>query len=511
MRWFTTCVESPHSIEIRVDLAVKIGDATVENQVRCGRLRLVNRSPQSIGRSVAWVEAEFLAASLEWSTGGGIRWGVYRRSRVGYKTLHPMSSLYRELQVRCKELGLAPCNAPIDVLRSMIDESERRASTEIGFGVRDMDKLIYLHLDAQELLDACNLSHYTQSVCDESFWIMKNRKEFGYAVRSHNQDVYAALWPLDELGRLLWACKHGHVALIKQLATKGAKIHYNDELPLRYAAKAGQLAVVEYLVLSGANIRARDNLALRWAAWGGDVRVIRFLVERGADIHADHDDAVVKASLDGRLDAIKYLVSRGADIYTQGDKAMEMSIQYGHSDVVDYLVAQYGVNIDYVKGRFLLLAVKSGQLDLVEYFDELGADIHTGSDTALFLAAKHGHLDIFAYLIARGADIHANNTVVLRAAIHSGNIDLVDYILSHGVDIHFDDDYAVRDAAENGQLDLVKYLVSQGANIHALNNYATRIAVANNHSRVVHYLRALASADPTPSMATRRRPASRSS
>ena len=60
----------------------------------------------------------------------------------------------------------------------------------------------------------------------------------------------------------------------------------------------------------------------------------------------------------------------------------------------------WGANIDIVS---LSYASSQGNLDIVKYLVEHGADIHARNNEALTLATEEGHEHVINYLIAKGA------------------------------------------------------------------------------------------------------------
>src|SRR3972149_12236851 len=63
-----------------------------------------------------------------------------------------------------------------------------------------------------------------------------------------------------------WACKHGHLAVVRKLIDQeGADVGADDNLALRLASENGHLEVVRFLIDKGADVGADDNYALRWA------------------------------------------------------------------------------------------------------------------------------------------------------------------------------------------------------------------------------------------------------
>ena len=81
--------------------------------------------------------------------------------------------------------------------------------------------------------------------------------------------------------------------------------------------------------------------------------------------------------------------------------------------VIQYVEAGHDVNATYTTRKYTLLhyAIKNGQLDIVRYLIEKGADFEkTYEDqTALMYAIKHQRTKIIHYLIDRGASINARN------------------------------------------------------------------------------------------------------
>jgi len=96
---------------------------------------------------------------------------------------------------------------------------------------------------------------------------------------------------------------------------------------------------------------------------------------------------------------------------------------------------------------------KKGNLDIVKYLVENGADIHAYDDYALKWSARNGHLDVVKYLLEKGANIHADNDSVLIDSAYYGRLDVVKYLLEKGANID------VIDIDEIEDEDIKKYLI----------------------------------------------------
>lgn len=140
------------------------------------------------------------------------------------------------------------------------------------------------------------------------------------------------------------------------------------------------------------------------------------------------------------------------------------------------------------KNFLLISSSQAGELSLIKYAIENGADLHYDNDGALSYASRGGHLDVVKWLTENGADIHTEDNLPVGWASQGGHLDVVKYLVDKGADIHAEREYALREAAEEGRLPVVKYLVEHGADIHAHNDTALIQASHNGHTDIVRYL-----------------------
>jgi len=114
----------------------------------------------------------------------------------------------------------------------------------------------------------------------------------------------------------------------------------------------------------------------------------------------------------------------------------------------------------------------------------LGIDLMYANNYAFRYASEHGNLPVVKYLLEKGADIHANNNEALRYASGGGHLSVVQYLVERGADIHTAPDYALIFASDKGHLPVVQYLLEKGADIHANNNWALKYASEGGHLSV---------------------------
>ena len=196
---------------------------------------------------------------------------------------------------------------------------------------------------------------------------------------------------------------------------------------------------------------------------------------------------LIEAARKGELGVVKYAIDKGADHRAIDDYALKLAIYNGHSSVAKFLLSKSDIS---TRNAALRWASDAGRLDIVKYILEDNEDIYT-LQVPFQMAVRFGHLEIVKYLVEKGADIHEEAEDALRRASLTGNLELVKYLVEQGANIHAEEDDALVAASARGHLEVVKYLVQQGAIVHDGNNGAIYWAKRNDHPLVVEYLLSL--------------------
>jgi ankyrin repeat protein len=193
-------------------------------------------------------------------------------------------------------------------------------------------------------------------------------------------------------------------------------------------------------------------------------------------------------------DVAKYLLEKGAAFNINKELGFDGDIYYP-MDVNDSiqgaifnnnykmleLIYEYGYPPDkYTDARALESSIYFGNLDMLKYFLQKGADpnppseLLTTLDSLIDACALFGSLDAMKILVEYGTKVHADNSDALTRATKRGDIDMVKYLFDQGMQINafytLDDGShghtAWEEVTRHGYFDIVKLLVEHGADVN---------------------------------------------
>ena len=207
-----------------------------------------------------------------------------------------------------------------------------------------------------------------------------------------------------------------------------------------------------------------------WAAKKGKLELYKWAEREYGYI----DNNILIAAQYDQIKIVKYLVElHMIDLHKNDDYVLKLSITKGNLLIVKYLI-EHGADIDIA----LIWSIFHNQFQIMKYLVESGADIHVQSERALLDSVGQGHLRIVKYLIEKGANIHANNEKELTSAIANGDFDMVKCLVENGANICKDDvDNALfRCCGLFSTLDdkskaIVEYLLLREINYYAKHKY----------------------------------------
>ncbi len=219
------------------------------------------------------------------------------------------------------------------------------------------------------------------------------------------------------------------------------------------------LKTYEYLLSQGAKIT--DKL-FNYIVVNGNVKVLEFLFVNNIVVDQRDYDILNIACLENQFQVVKYLVKNGFEV---NHECFVNACVSGDVRMINYLFDFVG-NED--KSVGLRVACESGNLNVVKFLVENGADINSYYNNPLISACRGdteegGYLPVVKYLISRGANLHVDDDAPLIIASATGNLSIVEYLVDHGADINARNGAALDAAIDSEQIHILQYLLYKGA------------------------------------------------
>jgi ankyrin repeat protein len=283
---------------------------------------------------------------------------------------------------------------------------------------------------------------------------------------------------------------------------------------LNVAAKNGDMVVVDRLLRANADVITPgachyDPSALEEAAGADHFDVVKRLLEAESaitSVDGYYSLSAVEAAVESgqhkeieRLRKAKKMLDYVAD-----NKCKALKVAAGVKDMrIGKLLVESGAAVndtdtDVQRHSALTNAAGAGNLDMVEYLLQLGADLSGGKlsktpkKSPLRAAAEGGHITVVNKLLELGATI--DETKPLHGAAGAGHADIVRRLLDAGAPVdgdkkcarQYDDPTprmnqgqltALQEAARGGHLQIVDMLLEAGADLNVLASDYGRMAV----------------------------------
>lgn len=192
------------------------------------------------------------------------------------------------------------------------------------------------------------------------------------------------------------------------------------------------------------------------------------------DPTSEFSDKLHIAASSGSLLLVNYFLDIGVDIHVWNDIALESAIRGDHLHVAKLLLDR-GANVNE-------RSVSSDNPSMIELLLDHKADIRQ-LDNLITSAANGGNLAMMQLLLDRKVDICTNKA--LSGASRNGHLDVVKLLLDHKAN---PDEYVLRNAIHQGHLPIISLLIDYKADIHAQNDKLLRDASEDNQTQVVKLL-----------------------
>ena len=181
----------------------------------------------------------------------------------------------------------------------------------------------------------------------------------------------------------------------------------------------------------------------------------------------------------GNLDCVKVLLNYKADIEEQGESFTYLVFPPDDMWNVSKFESAYTCPP-------LFLAAANGNLDILSYLFEQGANVNASSSahfswlprynlhwyTPLIVALRNGHNGAFTFLIDKGADVNLQDHqgyTALHYAVERKNFDAVSCLVYNGADVNlftFSKRTPLMLACQSQNMDAINFLLNKGADVN---------------------------------------------
>jgi ankyrin repeat protein len=280
---------------------------------------------------------------------------------------------------------------------------------------------------------------------------------------------------------------HGFLMILQQNPALGERDAEGND-PLLAAARAGRAVMVDSLIRAGADLYTTNvagNTALHMAAMANEIYTLQALLARNMPIelknHAHYTPLHMAAEL-GHLEAAQVLLEHGADALafienTPSINAIKLAWMNRHFDVSNMFILH---GVPYAIGQ----CAHYGDMEcLKRHLDKVPEDIENlvaegPNYSPLMDAITGGQMEVVKYLVERGADTRFasfDGATVFGTACFSEQKEIVDYLIGLGHDINYTPPVRngksyLQERVELGSVDFVKFMLDRGARLDTVDN-----------------------------------------
>lgn len=326
-------------------------------------------------------------------------------------------------------------------------------------GVPDTDRKILFDLSGKDVINACRIGKYAQSICNEKFWYKKIMIDFdvnlakcgGFDPDIFYSDIYLSLSKKlstnPEWDIFVATASVGYLPLMKGLVNE--KNMGITENALIEAVVGSHIEIVNYLVnIYDFSIETRREAATH-AARKCLVPVIELL-----DID-NYDEVTSVAAISGCLPIVQIFVNNK----NKADKVFSNAIYSGNLELIEWLVSKGAhAQID-----DLITAIRKKFKYIVLYLLKIGIDPNNRwfDTTPLIYAIRANNYDIVSILLEAGADTNTKDMLQkhpIYLAINVCSLELIRLLYKYGAVIN---EYSLILSLKKGYYDITEWLISK--------------------------------------------------
>ena len=194
------------------------------------------------------------------------------------------------------------------------------------------------------------------------------------------------------------------------------------------------------------------------------------------------DHPIFEACKTGDLNVVEHYLKSGVSVNAESEHnptIASIATHHKHTRILD-LLASFGLDFSRPFNRFgealLLIAVRAGDIGLIEYFLSKGVDPNIQDNfggTPVTIASGGGKVDIIKFFASKVVDVlkkGKNGATPFREASRNNQIEVMELLHRAGADVNEPDETKVTPligCAKGGKLEAVRWLLDHGADINA--------------------------------------------
>lgn len=295
----------------------------------------------------------------------------------------------------------------------------------------------------------------------------------------------------DSFEKYLQLPVHTEYSILKRVTEDAIKAGFKTGFnPSLEAAILGDSKRLKTLIQQNQINKADENKILFSTAAFGNAETFQLLIEKGANIKSKDDNLrtpLIIASCYGNIEIVKYLLGRNADIEETANglygsmSALDFAVENNQYAVVEYLIKQ-GAKLK-AASRFtdstdvLRVAIQTRNIKIIQLILSSGYDLdETRKNSAFALASDIGNVEIMNYFLGLGADINGKDYNGYTPLHYAKDLDTAKFLVENGVNVnreYVEDAFSIPMSA-----DMLKYYIKNGWNINATPKYEDGSVIA---------------------------------